>query len=693
MNPLLADTLHPKFSEIRPDHVEPAMKQRIAEVEDALERIESAPGETYAELVDRIDAAMERLTLPWNTVSHLMAVKNSAELRAAYESMQPQVVELSMRFGQSKPVYDALIRLRSGTKWTALTSTQRRIVDLLIRDATLSGVALEKDDQARFNAVALELSRLQTEYSNHVLDSTRSYCLKLTASEDVQGLPESVRELLVANAHQEGYPDASLPSGPWCVTLAQPSFVGFMKHSARRQHRETLYRANVTRASAGEIDNTPLLNQILSLRAEQASLLGFENFASMSLSTKMAACIESVDGFLEELRVACFEPAQRDIAELKALAQEQGAPEADDFRPWDFHYWSERLREARFQYEEEELRKYFPVSRVLEGLFSLAQDMFEVQVREATERPPVWHDDVRYFDVLGPKDQVIAGFYFDAFSRPAEKRGGAWMSDVVGRSRALAPDGQEVRIPIAHMVCNGTPAVANKSSTMTFTEVETLFHEFGHALQHMLTEVDEVQVSGINQVEWDAVELPSQFMENWVYEPDVLIGMSQHIETGESLPTDMFNRLRDARTFQAGYSMLRQLNFAMTDLELHARYPTDGNDTPFTVHRRVSETTTVIPPIPEDRFLNSFGHIFAGGYAAGYFSYKWAEVLSADAFAAFEEAGLDDVDARREVGRRFRRTVLALGGSQPAMEVFEAFRGREPSTDPLLRHYGLLGGH
>ncbi len=690
MNPLLSDAPLPLFGEIEPQHVEEAIRTRLAEASAELDAVEAGTEATYAALVERIDRAAERLTLPWGTVGHLMAVKNSPALREAYEKMQPDVVRLSMRFGQSKPIYEGLKSIREGEEWQQLNPTQRRIVELSIHDAELSGVALEGADKERFNAIALELSKLQTDFSNHVLDATKAYTLTLTDPADVDGLPASVVGLLVAAAREHGRADASVEKGPWVVTLAFPSFIGFMKHSPRRARREELYRAYATRASAGDIDNTPLLDRILSLRAEKAKLLGYETFAELSLATKMAPAVGAVDELLEELRVASVEPAKRDVEDLRALAAIRGAPEADDIRPWDFHFWSERLREERFDIREEEVRQYFPMARVLEGLFSLAEDLFGVTIREADERPSVWHDDVRFFEVLDERKEVIAGFYFDAFSRPSEKRGGAWMNNVLGRSRALAPRGASVRNPVAHMVCNGTPPVDGKPSTMTFNEVETLFHEFGHALQHMLTRVDEVQAAGINNVEWDAVELPSQFMENWVYLKDVLLGMTRHVETGETMPVDMFEKIKNARTFQAGYAMLRQLNFAMTDLELHARYVPGQGETPFDVHRRVGKATTVIEPIPEDRFLNSFTHIFAGGYAAGYYSYKWAEVLSADAFAAFEESNLEDDAKRHETGKRFRETVLALGGSRPAMEVFRAFRGREPSTEALLRHNGLL---
>lgn len=689
MNPILSDSTLPCFDVIRAEHVKPAMEERVREAHAVLDAIEEDPPRGYQGLITDMDRASERVSLPWGCIGHLMAVRNSSELREAYDQTQPQVVELSMRFGQCRTVYDGLRALRDGEEWQELSVTQQRVVTLALRDAKLAGVALQGEERERFNAIALELSKLQTDFSNHVLDATKMYRRELRDAADVAGLPRSLLGLLAASAREAGQERATPESGPWVLTLAYPSFVGFMKHSANRALREELHRAYVTRASSGNIDNTALLDRILSLRNEKARLLGYDTFAEMSLASKMAPGVDAVDGLLEELRVASIDAARRDVDALIDLAGEQGAPEAADFRPWDAMFWSERLREQRFDYREEELRRYFPMPRVLEGVFALAKDLFGVTIRERAQRPPVWHDDVRYFDVLDGSESVIAGFYFDAFARPAEKRGGAWMSDVLGRSRDLAPADSDVRNPVAHMVCNGTPPEGGETATMTFSEVETLFHEFGHALQHMLTQVDEIQAAGINNIEWDAVELPSQFMENWVYTRSVMRDMTRHVDTGESLPDEMFEKLKAARTFQAGYAMVRQLGFAMTDIELHHRYRPGGNESPFEVHRRVSRSTTVIEPIAENRFLNSFGHIFAGGYAAGYFSYKWAEVLSADAFAAFEEAGLDDDEARRQCGSRFRDTVLGSGGSRPAMEIYEEFRGRPPSTEALLRHSGL----
>ena len=420
-------------------------------------------------------------------------------------------------------------------------------------------------------------------------------------------------------------------------------------------------------------------------------MLGFDTYAELSLSRKMAGSVSRAEKLLEELRAASYEPARKDLEELRAFMRERGASaEADDIQHWDIAFWSERLREARFDYSEEELRPYFPMPRVLDGLFDLAKRLFGVEVTSADGDAPVWREDVRFFHVRSLDGEHLASFYMDPFSRPAEKRGGAWMNEVVGRSALFPRATGEPRIPVAHLICNGAPPVDGKPSLMTFREIETLFHEFGHTLQHMLTRVDYGLASGIRNVEWDAVELPSQFMENWCYHRDTLMGLSQHVDTGAKLPDELFQKIVAARTFRAASLMLRQLNFGVLDLELHHRYDPDGEETPADVQRRVAETTTVLPPLPEDHFLCGFLHIFQGGYAAGYYSYKWAEVLSADAFAAFEEVGLDQPDSVEATGRRFRDTVLSLGGSTPPMDVFKEFRGREPSTEALLRHSGLV---
>lgn len=462
-----------------------------------------------------------------------------------------------------------------------------------------------------------------------------------------------------------------------------------MQYSTRRDLREKLYKAYISRASSGELDNAPLLERILQLRQEKAQLLGFSNFAELSLASKMAPNVEAVEALLEELRRASFDAAVKDLEELKSFAAAKGAEESSDLKHWDISFWSERQREEKFAFSAEELRPYFPLPQVLNGLFSLVNRLFGVSITAADGQAPVWHEDVLYFQIADETGEAIAYFYLDPYSRPAEKRGGAWMDDCMGRAKITDNGITTTRKPVAYLVCNQTPPVDGKPSLMTFREVETLFHEFGHGLQHMLTKVDYQGAAGINNVEWDAVELPSQFMENWCYHRETLLGMAKHYETGEPLPEHYYQKLLAARNYMSGSAMLQQLHFSCVDLELHYRYQPGGDESVTDVRNRIAKNTTVLPPLPEDAFLCAFGHIFAGGYAAGYYSYKWAEVLSADAFSAFEEAGLDNEQALTITGKRFRETVLALGGSKHPMEVFKSFRGREPSTDPLLRHSGL----
>ncbi|KAF2600968.1 hypothetical protein F2Q68_00007219 [Brassica cretica] len=486
-----------------------------------------------------------------------------------------------------------------------------------------------------------------------------------------------------------GNENATADTGPWLITLDAPSYLPVMQHAKNRALREEVYRAYLSRASSGDLDNTAIIDQILKLRLEKAKLLGYSNYAEVSMATKMAT-VEKADELLEKLRSASWAPAVQDIEDLKSFAKNQGAAEADSLTHWDITFWSERLRESKYDINEEELRPYFSLPKVMDGLFRLAKTLFGVDVVPADGVAPVWNSDVRFYCVKDSSGTPTAYFYFDPYSRPSEKRGGAWMDEVFSRSRVMAQKGSSVRLPVAQMVCNQTPPVGDKPSLMTFREVETVFHEFGHALQHMLTKEDEGLVAGIRNIEWDAVELPSQFMENWCYHRDTLMSIAKHYQTGETLPEDVYKKLLAARTFRAGSLSLRQLKFATVDLELHTKYVPGGTESIYDVDQRVSIKTQVIPPLPEDRFLCSFSHIFAGGYAAGYYSYKWAEVLSADAFSAFEDAGLDDIKAVKETGQRFRNTILALGGGKAPLQVFVAFRGREPSPEPLLRHNGLL---
>jgi oligopeptidase A len=681
-NPLLDVEGLPRFDQIRPEHVVPAIRAVLAELATDLERGEAAVAPTWEGAVRPIERLTERLGRPWGTVGHLMGVKNSPPLRRSHDEVQAEVVAFSVRVGQSRPFYLALKQMRDGGDFSSLDTAQQRIVRALVREAELSGVGLAGDTQERFNQIQAELAECSTRFTNNVLDATKAFSLVLRTPDEVEGLPPSLLQLAAQSAREAGEAEASVERGPWRITLDAPSYGPFMQHSRRRALREQLYRAYVTRAASGEHDNSELLRRILRLRREEASLLGFGSYAALGLVTKMAADVAAVEQMLEELRSASWEPARRDLAELIELARGSGAAEADAFSPWDVAFWAERAREGRFGFTDEELRPYFPLTRVLDGLFGLVERLFGVSVHPADGEAPVWHEDVRFFRIRDESGTDLAAFYLDPYSRPGEKRGGAWMDECIGRVPG--------RQPVAYLVCNQAPPVAGRPSLMAFSEVETLFHEFGHGLQHMLTRVDHPLAAGIRNVEWDAVELPSQFMENWCYHRETLRGLARHFETGAPLPDALFEKILAARTFRAGSDMLRQIYFSATDLALHHGYDPDASESPVDVQRRIAERTTVLPPLPEDRMLCSFTHIFAGGYAAGYYSYKWAEVLSADAFAAFEEAGLDDERAVAATGRRFRDTVLALGGSRHPLDVFREFRGREPRTEALLRHSGLL---
>jgi oligopeptidase A len=684
-NPLLSGKGLPPFDTIKPAHVVPAMTQLLEELDRSLATLEAKVLPTWVGLVEPLDRIIDRLGWSWGIVGHLMGVKNSPELREAHQTMQPQVVQFYTKLGQSKPLYDGFKALKASVEWQTLDAAQQRIVDAAIRDAELSGVGLAGDAKERFNAIQLELADLSTQFSNHVLDATKAFTLTLTQKEEVEGLPPSLLSLAAQTARAAGEENATPEMGPWQITLDFPSYGPFVQHSTRSDLREKLYKAFLSRASSGELNNAPLIDRILALRQEQAQLLGFENYAELSLASKMASNVAAVEELMEELRQVSYDAAKQELEELQAFATSRGYTQA--LKHWDISYWAERQREAKFDFTEEELRPYFPLPQVLDGLFGLAKRLFGVTVTPADGEAPVWHEEVRYFQIADESGSPIAYFYLDPYSRPAEKRGGAWMDECVNRVKLT--DAGIVRLPVAYLVCNQTPPVDGNPSLMTFREVETLFHEFGHGLQHMLTRVDYLGASGIRNVEWDAVELPSQFMENWCYDRSTLFSLGKHYETGETLPEHYYQKLLGSRTYMSGSGILRQLHFSWVDLELHAHYQPGGKETVRDVRDRLAKTTTILPPLPEDAFLCSFGHIFAGGYAAGYYSYKWAEVLSADAFAAFEEAGLDNEAAISETGKRFRETVLAKGGSQHPMEVFKAFRGREPSTEALLRHSGL----
>jgi len=686
----------------------------------------------YDQVLPVVEKMQHPLGYAWGIASHLNGVKNGDELRAAYEENQPKIVQATMKFSQSKPLYDALVKVQQG--WEGEESKEdefvlaqkKRAVENSLRGMKLGGVGLEEGspEQIRFKEIKMRFAELSTAYSNNVLDATKMFGLEVTEASDVEGVPESAKAMW-AQAHQQHLvkeckdedekkkleaQEVDGAAGPWRLTLDGPSYVAAMQHIPNRELRKGVYMGYLTRASEftaeemekkDEVDgkkkdgpgknNVPIINEILKLRKEMSGLLGYNNYAELSLASKMAPDVASVTDLSNLILEKALPAAEKELAAALALAREAGGDEYSEanlakLMPWDTSFWVERLKEKTFDLKEEELRPYFALDAVLKGMFELIERIFGIEVREANGKVEVWQKDVQFFELYDKESgDHVASFYLDPYSRPADKRGGAWMADCLGKSDALGID-----IPVAYLTCNGSPPVGDKPSLMTFREVETLFHETGHGLQHMLTRASVGDVAGINGVEWDAVELPSQFMENWCYDRPTVYGFAKHYETGEPLPEEMFEKLKQQKTFGTGMMSCRQLLFGVVDMELHSNYDPESEETVFDVQRRMADIyTPYAKPVDEDRFLCGFSHIFAGGYSAGYYSYKWAEVMSADAFGAFEEVGLDNEDGVREVGRKFRDTVLSLGGGVAPMDVFKQFRGREPSPEALLRHNGL----
>jgi len=699
---LLAGQGLPDYQAITPEDVRESIPTLLRHLSDQFEtheavlnqRLDDSSPLTWDEVMVPLHRIGEQLRWSWGVVTHLNAVCNAPELREAHAAQQADVVRFSNRLGQSRSLHRALEALQQSPA-ESLDNAQLRILRAELLSMQQRGVGLSGDQQQAFNASSERLAELSTTFSNHVLDATQGWSLVLEDPAQIAGLPARALDVLAAAARDAGVrhadgSEASAERGPWRLGLDMPRYIPVLTHAEDRGLRETLYRAHVSRASQGELDNTGLIEEILRLRREQAHRLGYAHWAELSLAGKMAEGVEAVEALLEELRVAAYPAACRELDDLQACARRHGAPEADSLAPWDVSFWAEQLRQERFDLNQEALRPWFPLPQVLDGLFGLCERLFAIRIIAADGEAPIWHPDVRFFRVAERDGTPLAAFYLDPYSRPGLKRGGAWMDECLNRQ----PDGVGGwGLPVAYLICNQTPPTENTPSLMSFEEVETLFHEFGHGLQHMLTTVEHPQAAGINNVEWDAVELPSQFMENWCLDRTTLMGMARHWQTGEPLPEADFEKLHLSRTFMAGFATLRQVHFALTDLRLHSNWTPELGIRPDDMRRRIAETTSVIPPIADDHFLCAFSHIFAGGYSAGYYSYKWAEVLSADAFAAFEEAGLD-LDAQvSATGERFRSTVLSLGGSLSPAAVYEAFRGRAATTDALIRHSGLIASH
>ena len=678
-NPLLAQDTLPKFSEIKPEHVKPAVEQAIAHCKAVIEEVLANNQEyTWQNLVLPIEAADDALGKMWSPVSHMNSVVNSDELREAYESCLPLLSEYSTFVGQHQPLYQAYKQLADSAHYQTLDTAQKKVIDNALRDFTLSGIALPAEKQTRYGEIVARLSELGSKFNNNTLDATQAFTVNITDESELAGLPQSAKDAAAALAQAKELEG-------WLFTLDFPSYFPVMTYCDNGELREKMYRAYVTRASdvgpnGGEFDNSEVMAELLALRHELAQLLDFANYSEKSLATKMADTPEQVIGFLQDLAAKSKPQGEKELAELNAYAEKEYG--ISELNAWDIGYYSEKLKQQRYAISDEELRPYFPEQKVVAGLFEVVNRLFGLTIKQR-DGVDVWHKDVKFYDVYDESEQLRGSFYLDLYARE-KKRGGAWMDDCVGRSEKA--DGI-IQLPVAYLTCNFNGPVGDKPALFTHDEVVTLFHEFGHGIHHMLTQINAADVSGINGVAWDAVELPSQFLENWCWQPEALAFISGHYETGEPLPQTMLDKMLAAKNYQSAMHMLRQLEFSLFDFQMHTNYDPAKGDEIQQVLNAVREQYAVVKAPEFNRFQHGFGHIFGGGYAAGYYSYKWAEVLSADAFSKFEEDGIFN----QETGRSFLTNVLEKGGSEEPSELFKAFRGREPQIDALLRHSGIQG--
>ena len=682
LNPLLDFSDLPRFDAIRPEHVTPAVELLLEQSRKVVADLETPmPQVNWDNFVEPLENAAEKLGRAWGIVGHLNSVIDTPELRAAYNENLPKVTEFWTSLGQNLALFEKYKALKDSPDFSAFPAARKKIVENALRDFRLGGAELPEEKKMRFAEIQEKHATLTTRFSENVLDVTNDFTLFVEDEAELSGLPDDARQAARAAADKAG------KSG-YKFTLHFPSYFPILQYADNRALRETMYRANATKASElggkPDWDNTQNIVDILKLRAEEAGLLDYKSFAEVSLVSKMAETPEQVIHFLEDLARRARPFADKDLTELRAFAKNELG--IDQLEAWDMTYASEKLREQRYAFSEQEVKQYFPEPKVVDGLFRMVQRLFSVEIKP--DAAPGWHEDVKFFRIE-KNGQLIGQFYLDLYARSG-KRGGAWMDDARGR-RTLASG---IQTPVAYLVCNFTePAVVDgkaKPALFTHDEVTTLFHEFGHGLHHMLTQVDELGVSGIAGVEWDAVELPSQFMENFCWEWEVLQQMTAHTDTGKPLPRELFDKMTAAKNFQSGLQTLRQVEFSLFDMHLHYDYDPYGARTVQDVITEVRNQVAVIIPPAFNRFQHSFSHIFAGGYAAGYYSYKWAEVLSADAYSAFEEASASGDQIRlADTGLKFQREILAVGGSRPALESFKAFRGREPNIDALLRHNGM----
>ncbi|MGQ5835926.1 oligopeptidase A [Serratia sp. IR-2025] len=678
-NPLLTPFSLPPFSAIRPEDIVPAVQSALADCRAAVERVVAQPGPfTWDNLCQPLAESDDRLSRIWSPIGHLNSVKNSPELRAAYEQALPLLSEYGTWVGQHEGLYQAYRSLKEGAAFEALSVPQRKAVDNALRDFELSGIGLSADKQQRYGEIVARLSELGSTYSNNVLDATMGWSKLITDEAELSGLPES------ALAQAQAMAQAKEQDG-WLLTLDMPSYLPVLTYADNRALREEMYRAFATRASdqgpnAGKWDNSEVMAETLALRHELAQLLGFDTYADKSLATKMAESPEQVIGFLSDLAKRARPQAEQELAQLRAFAKQHY--DVDELEAWDITYYGEKQKQHLFSISDEQLRPYFPEQRVVEGLFEVVKRIYGITAKERKD-VDTWHPDVRFFDLFAADGELRGSFYLDLYARE-NKRGGAWMDDCVGSLRKA--DGT-LQKPVAYLTCNFNRPLGDQPALFTHNEVTTLFHEFGHGLHHMLTQIDTAGVSGINGVPWDAVELPSQFMENWCWEPEALAFISGHYQSGEPLPKAMLDKLLAAKNYQAALFILRQLEFGLFDFRMHFEYSPEKGAQILPTLAEVKKMVAVVPSPSWGRFPHAFSHIFAGGYAAGYYSYLWAEVLSADAYSRFEEEGIFNA----ETGKSFLDNILSRGGSEEPMALFKRFRGREPQLDAMLRHYGIKG--
>ncbi|MEZ8631805.1 oligopeptidase A [Vibrio lentus] len=676
-NPLLTFTDLPPFSQIKPEHVKPAVEQVIEECRNKIEQVlEGNTSPSWGNLVAPIEEVDDRLGRIWSPVSHMNSVMNSDELRDAYESCLPVLSEYGTWVGQHKGLFEAYKAIKASEAFSALDQAQQKTITDALRDFELSGIGLPSDEQHRYGEISKRQSELGSQFSNNVLDATMGWSKQVTDVAELAGMPESALAAAQASAEakeQEGY----------LLTLDIPSYLPVMTYCDNQALRKELYEAYVTRASdrgpnAGKWDNTEIITEQLKLRHEIARMLGFSTYSEKSLSTKMAETPDQVLGFLNDLAVKAKPQGEREVEELRQFAEKEFG--VSELNLWDIAYYSEKQKQNLFEISDEELRPYFPESNAVSGLFEVLNRVFGMSVTER-EGVDTWHDSVRFFDIFDATGTLRGSFYLDLYARE-HKRGGAWMDDC--RGRRITQSG-ELQTPVAYLTCNFNKPVGDKPALFTHDEVVTLFHEFGHGIHHMLTQVEAGAVAGINGVPWDAVELPSQFLENWCWEEEALSFISGHFETGEALPKEMLEKMLAAKNFQSAMFILRQLELGLFDFTLHTEYDPEVGARVLETLADVKSKVSVLPSLDWNRFSHSFGHIFAGGYSAGYYSYLWAEVLSADAFSAFEEEGIFNT----ETGNRFLNNILEMGGSEEPMELFKRFRGREPQIDAMLRHAGI----